>query len=401
MTATPDVFDKLRYELNQELVSRETEIDVLILAFLSRSHIVALGSPGTGKSALVDRAMARIDGATQFATMLMRDMDTSAIFGPLSLAGLKDDKRVRAAGPWLHRAHFGFVDECFKGNATVLNGLLKLMYERRFEENGVELPVPLITLMGASNEMPDMAEGLAAMWDRWHFRLMVDPVTDPRLVKRMLATVWDPAPQPVLSLADLEAAQVAAKQTPVSDEAVDALIDIVTGLRRDHGIEVTGRKTVEAKRIASYAAWLAGASEAGVEHLEFLQHMLWDNPDQRRDVTKAVLAVASPLAGEIQDLVDNLAEQREKHDEGVALEEGDPKRAAVLSAAHGKTRRAAARLVEIESELGGRSASHIAAAAEVLDSLNVDLQLAMVPGLPPAAVESLVAQARAGTLRIR
>lgn len=398
MTATPAVFDKLRHELNAEFVNRHDEIDTIILAFATGTHVVMLGEPGTGKSALVDRTLARIDGAILFSTLIMRDAGTDAVFGPLSLKGLKEDKRVRAAGPWLQRAHFAFLDECFKGNGTLLNGTLKVQNEGMFEENGVLVKVPLVSMLGASNEMPDLAgDNLAAMWDRWHHRLVVEPVTAPEDLKRIATTVWDDNPDKALTLADLDTVRATAKQTPVSDEALDAVTGIVVKLRRDHGINVSNRKYMQSLKVSSAAAWLAGGDEVHPEHLGFLKHMLWDHPDQRRDVAKVVNEVAAPMLAELQDQWDLVGKLRDDLTATLQLDRADPAFSAGGVQAIDRAKRITLRVVEIETAAGGSGVSEIARIEAAVEKLNKDASMEVI-GMSERGVEPLFPQARAGTL---
>lgn len=48
--------------------------------------------------------------------------------------------------------------DCFKANAPVLNILLPIMNEKIFYNDGKPNPIPLMTMIGASNERPE--EGL-------------------------------------------------------------------------------------------------------------------------------------------------------------------------------------------------------------------------------------------------
>jgi hypothetical protein len=65
----------------------------------------------------------------------------------------------------------------FKANSAVLNSLLTILNERLFDNGNARVPVPLLCLVGASNELPD-SEELDALYDRFLLRCAVAQVSD-------------------------------------------------------------------------------------------------------------------------------------------------------------------------------------------------------------------------------
>ena len=61
------------------------------------------------------------------------------------------------------------MDEVFKANSAILNTLLGLLNERVFDQGPMRISVPLSTVVGASNELPE-SEELAALYDRFLLR---------------------------------------------------------------------------------------------------------------------------------------------------------------------------------------------------------------------------------------
>jgi MoxR-like ATPase len=72
----------------------------------------------------------------------------------------------------------------FKANSAVLNSLLTILNERLFDNGSQRVPVPLICLVGASNELPE-SEELDALYDRFLFRFNVSPVRGARVVDKL------------------------------------------------------------------------------------------------------------------------------------------------------------------------------------------------------------------------
>ncbi len=71
----------------------------------------------------------------------------------------------------LPEAEIVFLDEIFKSNSAILNSLLGILNERRFFTGSTTIQVPLGSLYGATNEIPN-DEALAALFDRFLIRAM-------------------------------------------------------------------------------------------------------------------------------------------------------------------------------------------------------------------------------------
>jgi hypothetical protein len=66
--------------------------------------------------------------------------------------------------------------QIFKANSAILNTLLTILNERLFDNGSQRYRVPLVCLVGASNEMPE-SEELDALYDRFLFRKVVRQVS--------------------------------------------------------------------------------------------------------------------------------------------------------------------------------------------------------------------------------
>ncbi len=101
---------------------------------------------------------------------------TQELFGPLSMRALEEDKYVRQTRGYLPEAEVAFIDEIFKANSAILNTLLTLVNERLFDNGSHRVKVPLLTVVAASNELPE-SEELDALYDRFLVRRSVKQVT--------------------------------------------------------------------------------------------------------------------------------------------------------------------------------------------------------------------------------
>ncbi|HTP29485.1 MAG TPA: AAA family ATPase, partial [Anaeromyxobacteraceae bacterium] len=123
------------------------------------------GSPGTAKSALA-RTISRAFQAAYFERLVTKFTTPEELFGPISLKALEQDHYRRVTAGMLPEAQIAFIDEIWKANSAILNALLAVMNERVFHNDGAPCTCPLITLFGASNELPDGKE-LEATFDRF------------------------------------------------------------------------------------------------------------------------------------------------------------------------------------------------------------------------------------------
>src|SRR5258705_4251291 len=204
---------RIREELKQTFLERADLIDGALAALLSAHHLLIIGPPGTAKCMLADGLCRRIEGADYFQWLLNRFTTTEEIFGAVSLKALEQDDYRRVTARKLAEAHIAFLDEIFKSNSSILNAILTLINERLFH-NGKEVArVPLLTLFGASNELPEDDE-LMALYDRFLLRFVVGYIAEDFRFLRMLQAA-PAAERTTLTLAELGAMQSEARALPI------------------------------------------------------------------------------------------------------------------------------------------------------------------------------------------
>ncbi|MEM4556917.1 MAG: AAA family ATPase [Sulfolobales archaeon] len=145
-------------------------------------------SHNTAKSALVRRAADLLD-AKFFKYLLTRFTEPAEIFGPLDIRALHEGKYVRITYGKLPEADIAFLDEIFKANSAILNSLNTILQERILYDGYNEIKVPLWSLFGASNEVPEEPE-TEAFYDRFAIRHFVKPVSED-LWYDLLGKSWD------------------------------------------------------------------------------------------------------------------------------------------------------------------------------------------------------------------
>ncbi len=163
--------------LEAGLLERGSAVRLALLAALAGEHVLLIGPPGTAKSELARRLHRAFAGAGYFERLLTRFSTPEELFGPLSLKALEDDRYERLTTGFLPTAGIAFLDEVFKANSAILNALLTLLNEREFDNGSGRLRTPLVSVIGASNEVP-ADEALQAFFDRFLLRVPVAPVSD-------------------------------------------------------------------------------------------------------------------------------------------------------------------------------------------------------------------------------
>jgi len=317
----------IRDALSEGLIERDIPIRLALLAALAGEHVLLIGPPGTAKSELARRLRLAFTGQTYFERLLTRFSVPEELFGPLSIKALEDDKYERQTEGYLPTAAVAFLDEIFKANSAILNALLTLLNEREFDNGTQRIKTPLVSVVGASNELPQEEE-LLALYDRFLVRYHVGPVTDEGFAKLLdLRGHAKPAIDPSLMLApeDLGRIHAAAVNVRVPAE-VASLLKAMRKHCQNLKIPVSDRRWRKALFLLQVAAHTDGRSAVSVWDCWLLQHCLWHKPDEIAALAKWYedrAGAASPREPERFNKVGAAWEQKLKNDKGKVVQKAD------------------------------------------------------------------------------
>jgi MoxR-like ATPase len=265
-------------------------IRLMLVTLVAGEHMLIVGPPGTAKSALV-RHLSRLIDARYFEYLLTRFSEPNEIFGPVDIKAFREGTYLRRVEAMLPDADIVFLDEIFKSNSAILNSLLSILNERRFFTGAASIKVPLSSLFGATNEVPN-DDALGAVFDRFLVRASsenLDSFHFHGLVERglrgeiealsALGGEKEPPVRPLVTLAEIRALQARLGRQLQFPEEFLARYKALCFQIRSEGVTLSDRRVVKLLKLCAASALLDGRPVVDDGDLFVLRHV-WNSVDQ-------------------------------------------------------------------------------------------------------------------------
>ena len=280
--------------LESQFLGKQETIRLMVISVLAGEHIALIGPPGTAKSALV-RTFSQLIASRYFEYLLTRFTEPNELFGPVDMPAFRQGTYRRRTEGMMPEAEVVFLDEIFKSNSAILNALLTVLNERKFNNGGTVVDVPLISVFGASNEVPT-DESLQAIFDRFLLRVRsehLDAYHFQELVQRGVALELEklgvrPQQEPFITTQELRAVQPEiARRMQVSDELMATYKSLVFQIRAE-GVSLSDRRVVKLLKLMAASAYFDVRPAADTSDLFVLKHV-WNTLEQA-DILDGIVA---------------------------------------------------------------------------------------------------------------
>lgn len=302
--------EKLLVELNKGLVGKEKIIKLGLLSLLAKENLILVGPPGTAKSE-ISRRITKIlkNGDNNYFEYLLTKFTTpEEIFGPLSIKKLQEDRFERNIEGYMPKSKIVFLDEIFKANSAILNTLLTMVNERVYHNGSKKENVPLISLIGASNELPIGNEELMALYDRFLLRGIVNYVEDD-LIEELIEvenSIFEIDESLKISDEELEKIQTESKNIKISSNVKKAIMEIRIEYNKEffeNKFEIlSDRKIVKIVKLLKISAYINGRDKVDFSDLILMANCLWNDIENSEKVTKIVLDIVKRYIGKEENI---------------------------------------------------------------------------------------------------
>lgn len=279
-----DAVNRVRTEVGKAVVGQDGAVTGLLIALLSRGHVLLEGVPGVAKTLLV-RAFSRATGLDTTRVQFTPDLMPGDVTGSLIYDARAGAFEFRE-GPVFTQVLLA--DEINRTPPKTQAALLEAMEERQVSADGVSRPLPDPFLVAATQN-PVEHEGTytlpEAQLDRFLLKLIVDmPARDAELaVLRRHAEGFSPrnleaaGVNAAISAEDIRAAQQAAAQVSVSDDVLGYVVDLARATRESPSVQLgaSPRASTGLLAAAKSWAWLGGYPAITPDHVQTMLAPTW------------------------------------------------------------------------------------------------------------------------------
>lgn len=265
--------------LNKAFQERDHLTRGVILALLTRQHVLVHGGHGTAKSKLVTALFRQIEGNT-FVTQFSEGLTEDFVIGPPNVALLQKEGIIEhnTAG-MLPEAEFAYLEELFDATGGLLRGtLLTILNERVFLRGAQKLDCPLWSAVATTNFYKVDDPKLAAVLDRFLIRVKVGDIQEDAAVEQMLCNHVEGAElkAPRVTASELRATYAKMQGVDIELSLVQLFMLLLKELAKVSGasVHVSDRRKCLALDLMRAHAVLEGRTECTDDDLDAVRYGL-------------------------------------------------------------------------------------------------------------------------------
>ncbi len=282
---------KLLAHLAEGIFDKDDILALGLLAAVSGESIFLLGPPGVAKSLLARKLKYAFYEGKSFEYLMSRFSTPDEIFGPISIRKLKEeDKYERITTKYLPDANIVFLDEIWKASSAIQNTLLTILNEKIYRNGEQELQVHIRCIISASNELPQLGEGLDALWDRFLIRLQVSEIRNPQSFLQMITSNKDAYADTVPAELKLNEVELGEWSAEIEDiDVPEVVLNVIQILKHkideyneyhNPQILVYDRRWKKIIRLLRTSAFLNERKQVDLMDCFLMVHCLWSIPEQ-------------------------------------------------------------------------------------------------------------------------
>jgi MoxR-like ATPase len=273
----PEIFKKLRREIDKVIVGQNVAIEQLLIAILAGGHALLESNPGLAKTLLV-KTTASCLGLDYSRIQCTPDLMPADITGTTIIEEIDKGKKFRfEAGPVF--SNIVLADEINRASPKTQSALLEAMQEKQVTVGNKTylLDKPFFIL---ATQNPIEMEGTfplpEAQLDRFLLKIFMEyPSKEEELEILERYTIrGEPAVDPVVSKDEVIALQQLCRDIPVSDDLKTAVVNLVLATRQWEGVQygASPRATIGLILSAKARAFLQGRNYVSKEDLHVMAY---------------------------------------------------------------------------------------------------------------------------------